>query len=121
MKLTINPEPGPNLIRSYDTGRIRVRDEYLDCPLMLTATDRWKWAACEADKLGFEHFTKLEIANPEIIVLGCGIRRQQPSAELIAKLAGMGIGLEAMDNSAACRTYNVLVSEDRQVLLALQI
>lgn len=88
---------------------------------MLTASAHWKWTAHEADRLDIEHFTALKAAQPEIIVLGCGMQRLQPRAELIAKLAGLGIGLEAMDNGAACRTYNVLVSEDRQVLLALQV
>jgi uncharacterized protein len=57
--------------------------------------------------------------SPEILILGTGERLQFPASALYAELAGRGIGLEVMDTAAACRTYNVLVNEDRPVVAAL--
>lgn len=124
MQLTIDPNRSINTIRSYESGqvpaRIRIGDEYHQCPLILTATDRKDWTSFRADQLEITHFETVLEFDPEIVVLGCGEMRLQPMAALIAALASRGIGLEAMDNGAACRTYNVLVAEDRRVVLALQ-
>jgi len=52
-------------------------------------------------------------------VLGTGPTQQFPSAEIRAQLAQRGVGLEAMQLGAACRTFNVLVQEERRVAAAL--
>jgi uncharacterized protein len=58
-------------------------------------------------------------ANIEILLLGCGAAFGQPTAELRAALRAHGIVTEAMDTRAACRTFNVLLAEDRRVAAAL--
>ena len=55
----------------------------------------------------------------EILLLGCGAAFGQPTAELRAALRAHGIVTEAMDTRAACRTFNVLLAEDRRVAAAL--
>ncbi len=55
----------------------------------------------------------------EILMLGCGGRFAMVPAELRQALRAEGIALEAMDTGAACRTYNVLLAEDRRVAAAL--
>ena len=57
--------------------------------------------------------------RPEVILLGTGNRLQFPHPRLTRPLQQAGIGLEAMDTVAACRTYNILMAEGRQVLAAL--
>ena len=57
--------------------------------------------------------------RPEVILLGTGNRLQFPHPRLTQPLQQAGIGLEAMDTVAACRTYNILMAEGRQVLAAL--
>ena len=57
--------------------------------------------------------------RPEIILLGTGDRHIFPESPLISDLASKSIGLEIMTTPAACRTYNVLVHENRQVVAAL--
>ena len=52
-------------------------------------------------------------------MLGCGAAFGQPTAELRAALRAQGIVTEAMDTRAACRTFNVLLAEDRRVAAAL--
>ncbi len=57
--------------------------------------------------------------RPEIVLLGCGARFRFPSPAVLAPLYGAGIGVEVMDTRAACRTYNILLSEGRRVVAAL--
>jgi uncharacterized protein len=59
--------------------------------------------------------------NPKIVLLGTGSRLALPNIDLMTVLAAQGVGLEIMDTPAACRTYNVLVHEDRDVVAALFI
>ena len=56
---------------------------------------------------------------PEVVVLSTGARQKFPRASLRAEFASRRIGLEVMEVGAACRTYNVLVSEERRVLGAI--
>jgi hypothetical protein len=57
--------------------------------------------------------------KPELILIGTGSKQRFPKPELLKSLILAKIGFEIMDSQAACRTYNILVSEGRQVLLAL--
>ena len=55
----------------------------------------------------------------QILLLGCG-RRMQPVPQAVRQaLRQAGIVVDAMDTGAACRTYNVLLAEDRRVAAAL--
>ena len=55
------------------------------------------------------------------LLLGTGSRQKLPPPALYADLAARGIGLEVMDNRAACRTYNLLLGEFREVAVALML
>jgi uncharacterized protein len=57
--------------------------------------------------------------EPEVVLLGTGQRQSFLSPRLVRSLSSRGIGLDAMDTRAACRTYNILMSEGRKVLAAL--
>ncbi|HHT00904.1 MAG TPA: hypothetical protein ENK73_08640, partial [Thiomicrospira sp.] len=59
--------------------------------------------------------------KPEVIILGTGETQHFPEPKLFAYCAHKGVGLEVMANDAACRTYNVLTTEDREIVLALII
>jgi uncharacterized protein len=65
------------------------------------------------------HFSQLIDLKPELILIGTGKRQRFPKPELLKALISAKIGFEIMDSQAACRTYNILVGEGRQVLLAL--
>ena len=55
------------------------------------------------------------------MLFGSGERQRFPSPELLKPLIAQGIGLETMDTKAACRTYNILVAEGRQVACGILI
>ena len=57
--------------------------------------------------------------QPELVLFGSGERIRFPAPLLLKGLFSQGIGVETMDNGAACRTFNVLAGEGRRVLMAL--
>jgi uncharacterized protein len=59
------------------------------------------------------------VLAPEVVVLSTGAKQQFPRAALRAEFASRKVGLEVMEIGAACRTYNVLVGEERRVLAAI--
>lgn len=77
------------------------------------------WRPPDVDALSIGDFEALVALRPEVVLLGTGARQRLPAPALYADFAALGIGLEVMDNRAACRTYNVLLGEFRDVALAL--
>ena len=107
-------------IQSYGPGWVVIKGETHHSNL-LVMPDRvvpdWR-PGCFTD-LDAEDLAQLATYQPEIVILGTGRRQHFPSPAIYRKLADQGIGLEAMDTGAACRTYNILLAENRQVLAAL--
>jgi uncharacterized protein len=79
------------------------------------------WNVKSFDALATEDFSILQGLGVEIVLLGTGARQRFPHPRLTAALARAGIGVEVMDVQAACRTYNILVAEERKVAAALLI
>jgi len=79
------------------------------------------WRPPDVDALSIGDFEALVALGPEVVLLGTGERQRLPGPALYADFAARGIGLEVMDNRAACRTYNVLLGEFRDVALALML
>ena len=77
------------------------------------------WDVSEFTKITVEDFDRLKALQPEILLLGTGPKQRFPHPRLTAPLAAAGIGVEVMDLKAACRTYNILVAEERKVAAAL--
>ena len=66
-------------------------------------------------------FARLLDYEPEIVLLGTGDVQRFPHPRLLAPLGEAHVGIEAMDTSAACRTFNILVAEGRRVAAALTV
>lgn len=77
------------------------------------------WPAESFDALTAEHFAQIDATNPDVVILGTGRRQRFIHPKLTAALTARRIGVECMDNRAACRTYNILMGEGRRVALAL--
>lgn len=60
-----------------------------------------------------------EAGEVEVLLLGCGSEFGPEPGGLRPNLRSAGYALEWMDTGAACRTYNVLVGEDRRAAAAL--
>jgi uncharacterized protein len=78
-----------------------------------------RWAPSLPMELTAEHFEALLALKPELVIFGSGPRIQFVSPALTRTLIERRIGVETMDTPAACRTYNVLVSEGRSAVAAL--
>jgi uncharacterized protein len=80
--------------------------------------ERFAWAG-SYELLGPEHFAQLADLRVEVVIFGSGPRIRFPRPAWIAPLAARRIGIETMDTAAACRTYNILAQEGREVAVAL--
>jgi uncharacterized protein len=96
-----------------------VRFAYSLIVLPETAPVSWQVKAFES--LGRLDFAPLLAAAPDLVILGTGSRQRFVAPILIGDLLSRRIGVECMDNQAACRTYNILMAEGRKVALALII
>lgn len=109
-----------NFIRAWERGRVRVADRWIEGHVII-APDRIieRWHVESPALLGTEHLEPALALQPEIILLGTGDTQHLPNVDLMAALADRAIGLEIMTTPAACRTFNVLASEQRRVVAAL--
>jgi uncharacterized protein len=78
-----------------------------------------EWPVKSFEALEANHFAQMVDFKPELVLIGTGGRQRFPKPELLKPLIAAKIGFEIMNSQAACRTYNILVGEGRQVLLAL--
>ncbi|QRX82211.1 Mth938-like domain-containing protein [Glaciimonas sp. PAMC28666] len=77
------------------------------------------WPVRSFDRLDPEHFAHISSTDPDVVILGTGKRQRFIHPTLTTVLTARRIGVECMDNQAACRTYNILMAEGRKVALAL--
>ena len=122
MKLHLEPAGARNTFTGYGEGYVMVNGERIDkSVVVLPERILADWPASRFADLKAEHLAALTGLDREIILLGTGGRLRFPRPEIVAPLVRAGIGLEVMDLQAACRTYNILMSEGRKVAAALLI
>lgn len=120
MKLHISNTAGINLFTAYGEGYVAVNHEKHEQNLILLPDSlRPGWSTATVETLGEADMQTLLGLGVEIVLLGTGNRLRFPAGALMRPFAPAGIGLEVMDLQAACRTYNILASEGRQVAAAL--
>jgi uncharacterized protein len=120
MELTPVVASGRQVIESYGPRGFRVTGVAYARSILVfpDATLDWEVAGIE-DVTPDALRPVVERGGTEVLLLGCGIRMRPVPAALRQALKAAGIGLEPMDTGAACRTYNVLLAEDRRVAAAL--
>ena len=119
MKLHASGPSGVNTITGYGEGYVVVNGERRESSVVVMPDRTENWPVARFEDLTAEHFAFLKSLAVEIVLLGTGSRQRFPHPRLTAALAQAGIGLEVMDVQAACRTYNILVAEERKVAAAL--
>lgn len=120
MKIDFDQHSGALSIAAYGPGWIRVRDNRIETPCVVTSSEiHSDMLPTSFEQLAPVHFEGLITLRPEIILLGSGARQRFIDHHLSVQLATAGIALESMDTGAACRLFNILVSEDRAVMAAL--
>ena len=120
MKLSEDYTLGTNIIRAYQDGVIEVNNKPYERSLIISNTLLIPdWDVNDIDEMNDAHWQQLLEPAPEVILIGTGsnLRFPHPSSYRIA--IEKGIGVEFMDSRAACRTYNILLSEDRFVMAGI--
>jgi uncharacterized protein len=109
-----------HVIRAWEPGRVRVAERWLSGNVIVGVNEIvTDWTDVEPARLTLEDLAPALALEPTIIVLGTGTERLLPDVELMAAVAERSVGLEIMNTPAACRTFNVLLQEQRRVVAAL--
>ncbi len=122
MQLDQHLPDGYLYFRRYGERDVTIVDRVVTRSFLL-APDRLieDWPVSDVDELDEAALDAIGALEPELVLLGTGARQVFPRAELRAHLLRRGIGVEIMDNAAACRTYNLLADEGRRVVVALML
>jgi uncharacterized protein len=120
MRFTQDSSSSINVIRGYGIDGLRVKEATYQGALIISAST----VISEPNIHSLDALLKIDAARilelqPELILLGTGARQSFPSPAFAAPFLRAGIGVEVMDTGAACRTYNVLVMEQRRVVALL--
>jgi uncharacterized protein len=120
LKIEREQAEGKNVFTGYGEGYVVVNGARHAASLVVSG-DRLvtDWPATSLEALGADHLAAIIELKPEIVLLGTGARFSFPEPALLAPLYKAGIGVEVMDTPAACRTYNILLGEGRNVVAAL--
>ena len=122
MKFTLDRPGTLHVVRGYTPGRLRIGEqEYARSVIVSAARLIADWRPQHIGELTAADLEPALALKPQVLLLGSGARQVFPSPELLAQLYAARIGFEVMDTAAACRTYNVLVGEGREVAAALII
>jgi len=112
---------GKKIIESYGAGAFKVTGEKFENNIIIFPDSIHKFQASNIENAKPEDIAEIEKKADEIEVLlvGCGKNTEFFSNEIEAKLKSKNISIDYMDTGAACRTYNVLLSEERKVAVVL--
>jgi uncharacterized protein len=107
-------------ITAHGPGWIGVQaDRITHSVLIGSRGQRIAWPCSRFEDLGPAHFAQLAELDCEVVIFGSGHRLRFPQAAWLRPLIAKRIGVETMDTAAACRTYNILAQEGRDVVVAL--
>ncbi|MFZ3003779.1 MAG: Mth938-like domain-containing protein [Undibacterium umbellatum] len=120
MKLHSTPTQQYQTITAYEKDSVEINAiTYAYSLIVLPETKPQQWSATSFEQLSDADFAQIEATAPDVVILGTGNKQRFAHPRLTATLASKRIGVECMDNQAACRTYNILMAEGRKVALAL--
>ncbi|MBT3989931.1 MAG: hypothetical protein HON14_17365 [Rhodospirillaceae bacterium] len=123
MSLDITPSIpiGRQIVQSYGDHRFTISNEVFEMPVLVFPDETIPWSVTSIDDLSIASLSRVIEADPpvEIFLIGCGKGMALIPPVLRDELKAAGIVIEPMDTGAACRTFNVLTTEDRRVAAAL--
>ena len=120
MKLHSDPQSGLNTITGYGLDYITVNSQAYRHPILVSPEGPIEnWFNLDFAGLSAADFAPIANKKPEVVILGTGPQQRFPKPELMKLLIEAKIGFEVMDSQAACRTYNILMGEGRQILAAI--
>lgn len=121
MKIELDSEnSSSNKIISYSEDSFKLKNKLIKSNLVISK-DRLieNWSVNGYQNLALQHLDQVISWQPEVILIGTGKEPSFPNQELISYVTSKNIGLEIMDTGAACRSYNLLIDEGRNVVACL--
>ncbi|MFA7268637.1 MAG: Mth938-like domain-containing protein [Sterolibacterium sp.] len=120
MKLHQDIPEGRNVVTAVGEGYVAVNgQQHVASLVLLPQQIETGWGAAGFDALTEADFVQIAALGCELLLLGTGRRQRFPNPGLLQPLIRARIGVEVMDTAAACRTYNILMAEGRNVAAAL--
>jgi len=120
MKLHSTPTQHYQTVTAYDDSGVEINAvRFSHSLIILPEVAPMAWPPASFEALTAEHFAQINATVPDVVILGTGKRQRFVHPRLTAALTDKRVGIECMDNQAACRTYNILMAEGRKVALAL--
>ena len=108
------------MVTGYGAGWLQIDKQTFKHNLLVGASGFLRpWSCKDFSDLNASHFAQLAELNAEVIIFGSGAQLRFVHPSWLQPLMQKRIGLETMDTHAACRTYNVLAAEGRNVIAAL--
>jgi uncharacterized protein len=110
------------IIQSYAAGRFRVSGQIYETPILVTVTEVVAWPVSGIDQIFMDsavEFLLQHALSCDVLLMGLGAQNAQIDFDVRRKLKDKKLNCEFMDTPAACRTFNVLTAEGRQVAAAL--
>lgn len=120
MKLHLTQAEGNQLITAFEQGKVSINKQvHTESLIVLPSALHTHWQVGSFEQLTEAHFVAIAELNPEVVILGTGQTHRFIHPKLTVALSEKGIPVECMTTDAACRTYNILMSEGRIVAAAL--
>lgn len=122
MKLHATSTQQYQTVTGYDDTGVNINNRRFSHSLIvLPEIAPVEWPVASFDNLSVTHIDQIDATTPDVVILGTGMKQRFIHPKLTSSLTARRIGVECMDNQAACRTYNILMAEGRKVALALII
>jgi len=121
MELTKESIQSKNFIRNYENNMIYIGESCYKHDILISNDNLVKWELDNISNLSLDDLSDLFKLNPEIIIIGTGNKTIIPKKEIIDEVNKQEIGFEYMITDSACKTFNILLAEERRVVAGLHI
>ena len=120
MQISKDDSQNPFRIQSYEPGKIVINDHAFTISLIISKTAlQTDWPPQRFADLTMAHFDALLTYPVKLVIFGTGPTQQFPHPSLYSNLLRQGVAIEFMHSKAACHTFNILLSENRDVICVL--
>jgi uncharacterized protein len=120
MKFAQDNQDEGYVITAYGENSISINGKSFKQSLIITRTKlNENWELSTVELLQADHINQILAFKPELIIIGTGDELIFPAVEVYSGIIEHGIGVDFMDTRAACRTYNILMSEGRHIVAGL--
>ena len=121
MELTLQANKSSIFIKNYENKSFYIGDTRYEHNIIILNNEIAEWDIPDIHMLRIEDFHNITESKPEIIIVGTGAEPVLPKIEISRIIQNRNIGIEFMKTESACKTFNLLISEERNVAGAFLI